>query len=224
MTVYYPEVMPPTQQKMLRRLGPIAAQRGFYLAGGTALALQIGHRRSADLDWFTPETIHPMVLAADLKEAGLPFDVTGEEKGTLHGIAQGVKLTFLEYPYSDLTPPEVWPEYQVPLASLDDLACMKLSAVSGRGHRKDFVDIFALGRGGFTLDQMLKLYGRKYDVSDVGHTIYALTYFDDAEEDESPEMFWQVDWDEVKATIEAWVREYVSQQAPPQSGGRGILP
>ena len=224
MTAYYPEVMPSAQRRLLRQLGPLAAQLGFYLAGGTALAIQVGHRRSVDLDWFTPETIHPLMLAADLKEAGVPLDVTGEEKGTLHGIAQGVKLSFLEYPYSDLTPPEMWPEYQVPLASLQDLACMKLSAVSGRGHRKDFIDIFALGRGGFTLDEMLRLYGRKYDVSDFGHTIYALTYFDDAEEDDPPEMLWQVDWVKVKATIEGWVREYVNRQAPPQGGNRGLLP
>jgi len=224
MTAYYPEVMPSTQQKLLRQLGPIAAQRGFYLAGGTALAIQIGHRRSVDLDWFTPESIHPMALAADLKGAGLPLDVTGEEKGTLHGTAQGVKLSFIEYPYSDLVPPVVWPEYQVPLAGLEDLACMKLSAVGARGEKKDFADIFALGREKFTLDQKLKLYGQKYDISDLGHTVYALTYFDDAEENDPPEMLWQVDWDEVKGTIETWVREYVTKQAPPQTGGGGIRP
>ncbi|MCA1789437.1 MAG: nucleotidyl transferase AbiEii/AbiGii toxin family protein [Thioalkalivibrio sp.] len=221
---FYPEVMPAPQQAMLRRLAAVAGDRGLYLAGGTALAIQIGHRRSVDLDWFSPSPIDPMALAADLRDAGVPVDVTDIEEGTLHGKAGGVKLSFLEYRYRDLVPPTEWPEYGVRLAALKDLACMKLSAIGGRGSKKDFIDIFALGREKFTLDQMLRFYGQKYDVSDLGHTLFALTYFDDAEQEETPEMLWQIDWDEVKRVIERWVQDYTQKQAPPQSGGGGIRP
>jgi hypothetical protein len=219
---FYPEVMPPAQQAMLHRLGAIARDRGFYLAGGTSLAIRIGHRRSVDLDWFSPSAIEPMALAADLRSAGILIEVTDAEEGTLHGIADGVKLSFLEYRHPDLVPPIEWPEYGVRLASLEDLVCMKLSAIVGRGSKKDFIDVFALGSESFTLDQMLRFYGQKYDVSDLGHTLYALTYFDDAEQEDTPEMLWQIAWDQVKRTIERWVRDYAQRQAPPRSGGRGV--
>ena len=153
------------QQNMLRSLASMAAERDMYLAGGTALAIQVGHRRSVDLDWFSPSAIEPMALAADLKSAGIPFQVTDVDEGTLHGKAGGVKLSFLEYRYPDLVPPIQWPDYGVRLAALEDLACMKLSAVGGRGSKKDFIDIFALGRETFSLDQMLKLYGQKYEIA-----------------------------------------------------------
>jgi len=221
---FYPEVMPATQQTMLRRLAAVASDRGLYLAGGTALAIQIGHRRSIDLDWFSPSAIDPMDLAADLRRGGLPIEVTDMEEGTLHGMAGGVKLSFLEYRYPDLVPPIDWADYGVRLAALEDLACMKLSAIGGRGSKKDFIDLFALGREGFTFEQMLMFYRQKYDVSDLGHTLFALTYFDDAEQDETPAMLWQVDWDEVKTAIERWVLDYTQKHAPPQSGGRGLRP
>lgn len=221
---FHPEVMPVEQRRMLRQLGSIAADRGLYLAGGTALAIQIGHRRSVDLDWFSTAAVDPMELAASLKQSGVPFDIGDLQEGTLHGTAQGVKLSFIEYRYPALVPPVEWPEYQVRLAGLEDLACMKLSAIGGRGGKKDFIDIFALGREHFTLEQMLSLYERKYDVSDLTHVLYALTYFDDAEEEEAPEMLWSGEWDDVKLTIEGWVREYVRKQAPPRAGGEGIHP
>lgn len=221
---FRPEVMPATQQTMLRRLASIVGQRGMYLAGGTALAIQVGHRRSVDLDWFSPSAIDPMALAADLRSAGIPIQVTDVDEGTLHGKAGGVMLSFLEYRYPDLVAPIEWPDYGVRLSALEDLACMKLSAIGGRGSKKDFIDVFALGREKFTLDQMLQFYGQKYEIADLGHTLFALTYFDDAEQDDTPAMLWQIDWDEVKAVVEGWVQDYTQKQAPPQSGGRGIRP
>lgn len=221
---FHPEVMPETQQNMLRSLASIADERDMYLAGGTALAIRVGHRRSVDLDWFSPSAIEPMALAADLRNAGIPFEVTDVDEGTLHGKAGGVKLSFLEYRDPNLVPPVQWPDYGVRLAALEDLACMKLSAIGGRGSKKDFIDIFALGREMFALDQMLKLYGRKYEIADLGHILFALTYFDDADQGETPEMLWQVDWGEVKAVVEGWVKDYTQKQAPPQSGGRGLPP
>jgi hypothetical protein len=103
--ILHPEVMPPSQQNMLRQLGPIASARGFDLAGGTALAIQLGHRRSVDLDWFSAAAIDPIALSSDLKDAGVQIEVTDVEEGTLHGIAGGVKLSFIEYRYRHLVQP-----------------------------------------------------------------------------------------------------------------------
>jgi len=222
--IFHPEVMPAGQRRILRQIGSIARDQGFYLAGGTALAIQIGHRRSVDLDWFSTAPVDPLAVAASLKESSVPFEVEDLQEGTLHGTAQGVRLSFLEYRYPALVPTVEWPEFRVCLASLEDLACMKLSAIGGRGQKKDFIDIFAIGRERFTLEQMFSFYERKYDVADLAHVLYALTYFDDAEEEDTPEMLWPVEWNEVKRTIEGWVEEYVDKRAPPHPGGTGIRP
>lgn len=219
------EVMPVTQQRMLRRLGTFTSDRGFYLGGGTAIAIQLGHRRSIDLDWFTSEEIgEPIDLATELRRFGLPFEVSSLEEGTLHGEADGVRLSFLHYRYKALASPVEWSGYGCHLLALEDLACMKLSAIGDRGAKRDSIDIYALGRARFTLEQMLDFYREKFDVRDVAHTVMALTYFDDAEEEEMPEMLWDLEWGEAKPTIEGWVREYVRRQAPPQRPGGEPLP
>lgn len=222
---FHAEVMPVTQQRMLRQLGNFTTERGFYLGGGTAIAIQLGHRRSVDLDWFTPgEIAEPLGLAGELRRSGFAFEVTSVEEGTLHGEVESVKLSFLEYRYPALNPPVEWTEFECRLAALEDLACMKLSAIGDRGAKKDFIDIYELGRTHFTLEQMLDFYQQKFDTRDIAHTIMALTYFDDAEEEDMPEMLWNVEWQEVKQAIEGWVRDYAHRQAPPQRGGRRPLP
>ena len=219
------EVMGINQQQVLRQVAAFVNQQDFYLGGGTAVAIQLGHRRSVDLDWFTKgEISDPLALASDLQEAGIPFHVTDVEKGTLHGMVRGVRLSFLEYRYPPLFPPVDWPEYRTRLATLEDLACMKLSAVGGRGAKKDFIDIYALGTERFSLSQMLTLYQRRYKAGDLGHTIFALTYFDDAEEEAAPEMLWSVGWKEIRSTIEDWVREYVQKQAPAKAAENDMDP
>jgi hypothetical protein len=215
---FHPEVMPPVQQEVLRRLGAALASTDFYLAGGTAVAIHLGHRTSIDLDWFTPRGIpDPMRLAADLKDQGIDLAIHSIAEGTLHAESQGVRLSFLAYQYPLLQPTLEWPEYGCRLASLDDLACMKLSAVASRGARKDFIDLHALGRSGFGLAQMLDLYQEKFQTRDIGHVVYSLTYFDDAEEEETPEMFWDLAWGDVKRTIEGRVRELSDRRAPPET-------
>jgi hypothetical protein len=94
-----------------------------------------------------------------------------------------------------------------PLASLEDLACMKLSAIAQRGARKDFCDIYALGKKAFSLSQMLGFYQKKFSISDIGSVLYGLVYFDDAESERMPRMLWDVTWREIRNTILGWVKE-----------------
>jgi hypothetical protein len=189
-------------------MGPPVTQRRFYLAGGTALAAQLGHRRSVDLDWFTEERlVDPLMLGQELREEGVSF-VTGQvARGTLHGMVSGVRASFLEYRYPLLEPTVSWPEFECSLASLPDLACMKLSAVSQRGARKDFVDIYALVERYQPLTKLLGLYQQKYSVADIAHVLYGLAYFDDAENERMPKMLWPVNWRTMKKSIQQWVRE-----------------
>ncbi|HZD06150.1 MAG TPA: nucleotidyl transferase AbiEii/AbiGii toxin family protein, partial [Longimicrobiales bacterium] len=134
MTALHPEVMTASQRAVFEALGPFLRERGFYLVGGTAVAIHLGHRRSVDLDWFTGEALpDPLRLAEALRREIGGLDVGSVAPGTLHAEAGGVLLSFLEYRYPLLRDPVEWERYGCRLASLEDLACMKLSAISSRG-------------------------------------------------------------------------------------------
>lgn len=213
---FHSTVMPAAQRRVLQKLSPFTTEAGFYLAGGTAIAILLGHRRSVDFDWFTRDEIPDVLgLVSDLRQSGIDVAITGVAKGTLHAEIGGVKVSFLEFRYPLLVPPTHWREFGCHLAGLEDLTCMKLNAISQRGAKKDFIDIYAIGRTRFTLEEMLDLYRRKFAIQDVGHTLVSLTFFDDAEEEDPPELLWEVDWEEVKRTVRTWVKEYVGRQEAP---------
>jgi hypothetical protein len=191
---------------VLRKLAPAATEAGFYLGGGTAVALHLGHRRSLDFDWFSDQPlVDPAALAERLRRNGITMSVRTVDRGTLHADLDGVAVSFLEYTYRRVEDGVSWSDLSCDVASLADLACMKLSAAASRGSRKDFVDIFAIGRSAIPLERMLALYTQKYDARDITHVLASLCYFDDAM-NAMPEMLWSVTWDEIAATLEGWVR------------------
>ncbi|HLO15628.1 MAG TPA: nucleotidyl transferase AbiEii/AbiGii toxin family protein [Anaerolineales bacterium] len=196
------------QIKVLKALAPQMTSRDFYLAGGTALAIHLGHRISVDLDWFTS---HPfddgLILAQSLRNSGMNLDIHQASPGTLHGSIQSVRMTFLQYQYPLLKPLEQWKDMSCELAALEDLACMKLSAIAQRGARKDFCDLYALGKTSFSLQEMLDFYQKKFGIPDIGSVLYGLVYFDDAERERMPRMLWDVTWRDMKKTILEWVKD-----------------
>lgn len=196
-------------QGVLREMGPFMSERGLYLAGGTALALYMGHRVSVDLDWFAANPLgDPLAFIHELKDNGIPFAATGVDRGTLHGLVRGISVSVLEYRYPLLLPATHLPELHCHLASLDDIVCMKLSAISQRGAKKDFLDLYAILKTHTTLGEALDLYRKKYALEDVGHVIFGLAYFDDAEREKTPKMLWDVAWETVRKSIREWLREY----------------
>ncbi len=203
----HPEVLPEPERRALLALAPSASRAGFYLAGGTAVAIHLGHRQSVDLDFFTPSRLdEPLALAERFRSDGLAFETGQVAPGTLHGRLLGVRSSFLSYGYPLLRPTLAWPAFSCELASIDDLACMKLAAVAQRGARKDFLDVFAIGRHELSISQMLALYQGKYGIRDVGHVLAGLCYFDDAEREPMPITLQPIDWAEVKSTLRAWVK------------------
>jgi predicted nucleotidyltransferase component of viral defense system len=206
---FHPETLTVVQKRILQRLAPFTSRNSYYLAGGTALAIYLGHRRSQDFDWFTSFSIPDAFdLAASIREEGLPFSTGTIEKGTLNGSISKVRISFFEYRYPLLQKEIPWQEFGCRLASLPDIACMKLSALAQRGQKKDFVDLYALGTKSFPLKQMLIFYQKKFGVKDIGHVLFALTYFDDAEKERMPVMLWQVDWKSIKSTVQTWVKSF----------------
>ncbi len=110
----------------------------FYLAGGTALALQLGYRKSIDLDWFSQKQFSTKKLKQKLSIIG-KLKINEETKDTLNCELDGVKLSFFEYPYKVLFP---FVKYKnIKLADTRDIACMKIDAISSRASKKDFIDI-----------------------------------------------------------------------------------
>lgn len=205
---FHEEILTERQREALRLLGSKTAERGFYLAGGTAIALHLGHRRSVDFDWFLSERMEdPLRLSIELQEEGVPFETGQIDRGTLYGSVYGVRVSFLEFRYPMLDPLVPWPDYGCRLAGHRDLACMKLSAVAQRGSRKDFVDLYALGQSGYSLPEMLAWYRKKFSIRDIAHLLYALAYFDDAEAEQMPEMIWPADWKRIKEAVSTWVRQ-----------------
>ncbi len=205
---WHPRVLGGAQTRALSTLGPPLSRRGFYLGGGTAVALRLGHRRSHDLDWFTTKRVGDlMALLAGLRDEGIRLRATFLDVGTVHGEMYRARVSLLEYRYPLLREPDQLTGFRCRVAAIEDLACMKLSAVAQRGSKKDFIDLYAIAQEGIPLSQMLDLYRTKYSIADISHVLYSLTYFDDAEDDRMPVMLWDVTWSQVKRAIIGWVTE-----------------
>lgn len=198
------EILTDTQLEVLRTVAPFARDTGFYLSGGTAVALHLGHRRSLDFDWFAPLDFDPDVLEERLLALLSSVTITAKEDGTLHALASGVQLSFLRYRYPFLQPVVRWDEFECDLGSVPDLAAMKVAAVANRGSRKDFVDLYSIGVSGLTLPEMVDLYRRRFTNDDLAHVVRSLTYFNDAEREPMPEMLWPMSWNEMKSAVERW--------------------
>jgi predicted nucleotidyltransferase component of viral defense system len=180
----------------LRELRQSSALTPFYLAGGTGLALRLGHRRSVDLDFFTPETFNEEALiqkVQNLKE----FSLVTKETGTLHAHIGGTKVSFLAFPYALLFPCATFLE--VSIADPRDIACMKVSAIAGRGTKRDFVDLYTVAQE-YGLPEILTWFKKKFATANYSmvHLLKSLTYFDDAEKDPTPDMLVPLSWEEVK--------------------------
>lgn len=151
----------------------------FYLAGGTALALQIGHRDSIDFDFFCNDNIDTEELFEKLKEIFADYDIQKiqEEKNTLTIVVDSdIKMSFFTYKYP-LLKSKINEEY-FDLASVEDIACMKLSAIVSRSTQKDYVDLYFVLQE-YELGQLLKMANDKFTSLDTNLIIKSLTYFDD---------------------------------------------
>jgi len=197
---FHAEVLTERQVRVFDAIASIADAGGFYLAGGTAIALRVGHRRSEDFDWFAAEVKRPEALAAEIRGRGLVVDSLELAAGTVNCRIGGVKVQFLEFPYPLLAEVEEWPEKRVALASFRDLGAMKLLAVAQRGARKDFVDVHELLRQGATLSAMLDDFRAKFQTDPIS-VLRGLAYFDDAELEPMPEMLTADTWRNVRDGI-----------------------
>jgi predicted nucleotidyltransferase component of viral defense system len=186
-------------------ISTILSDTDFYLAGGTALALQEGHRISVDLDFMSATFSEPENLIQDVQAADLEFEVTMTSSRTVYITTGGVQVSFFGYDYPQLEEVVECGEGLLPLAHTDDIAAMKLAAVASRGSRKDFVDLWLLISRHRSLEAYLELFKTKYRMRDIGHVIRSLRYFDDADEEPELRMLIDLDWNRVKSDFLTWV-------------------
>lgn len=200
----FTNILLPQTIKVLNTLKTIQRIQTFYLSGGTALALQIGHRESEDLDFFCLEKFNPVLLQKDLHDVGKLSAVELAE-GTLNAFIDTVKVQFLYYPYTLLEQPISWEG--IKLSSLIDIACTKMITVSMRGSKKDFIDLYFLLKT-YTVPVLLQRVKQKYQNVEYNnqHLLKSLVYFDDAELQPMPRMHETVSWEEIKNSITQTVK------------------
>ena len=189
---------------LLKELQIIPELANTRLVGGTALALQLGHRISVDLDLFghfDDRISFYNIIAAH------GHSVDGDLEGAVQTLmVDGVKVDIVNYPYPWISP--AVEENGVRLAGMDDIIAMKLSAAANRGRKKDFVDIARL-LNDFSLADMFSRYCKKFSVSEIGNALRGLTYFNEADNDPDPNMLIDFKWSDAKKQILTKVREFV---------------
>jgi hypothetical protein len=203
--LYENTVLEPGTLALLRHLGGILAGDGFFLVGGTALAIQIGHRRSIDLDFFTRESFDPDRILDSLSATLPPHGIVvgGRALHTLNLLLSGIKVDLIRYAYPLLEPLVEADGYT--MLALPDIAAMKLAAITNRGSKKDFVDLYFLLER-YPIQTLLDFYRRKFPDHDSFFVIRSLAYFEDADMEPEPVMLQEVGWATIKATVAQAVR------------------
>lgn len=165
--------------------------------GGTALALQYGHRMSIDLNFFGDIEEDSIAIRDILRSIG-PISVYKETTNIKIYSVNGIKVDFVNYKYPWID--SVIKKDGLRLASPKDIAAMKINAIEGRGTKKDFIDMYFLLQH-YTLDDILKFYAEKYPENSVFRGLMSLSYFEDAEDELMPKMFSNIQWDDMKQFI-----------------------
>ncbi|MCK9351228.1 MAG: nucleotidyl transferase AbiEii/AbiGii toxin family protein [Candidatus Paceibacterota bacterium] len=171
------EILDEQRRNILPLLAPL--KNDFYLAGGTALALQLGHRDSVDFDFFSEKPLDTQKLFETLRGmfAGHELVKIQEEMDTLSVVVdERIKLSFFSYSYPMLS--DLINEEYFRLADIKDIACMKLSAVTGRASNKDYIDLYYILQT-LPLSHLLILAGQKFDSLDTNLILKSLIYFED---------------------------------------------
>ena len=197
------ETIAPDMRALLAWIGRQAFAARFYLAGGTALALRLGHRRSADLDFFSEtDEVHARTRQELIRSfSAHSAQVIEAVDGDLLLLVNGLHAGFFSYGYPLLEP--VQAVENVGLASLLDIGLMKLDAIIGRGSRKDFYDLYFISRQ-IPLTDLLSAGERKYaQVRDFPlMAVEGLLQFENADRDRQPEMLADLSWEHVRRFFE----------------------
>lgn len=200
----FEETLPKNAKKALAVLGESGILRDAYLAGGTALALQLGHRVSIDFDFFTKTEFDEQAIVKQLSSLPIDFKLEKLAWRTVLGYINKIRFSLFFYDYNWLERPK---EYLgIKIAGIKDIASMKLLAISDRGARRDFIDLYfilAIEKL-YSLEEVFYLYDEKFKVlrQNKMHIIKSLTYFKEADEMSMPKMLKEISWTKIKKFFE----------------------
>ena len=201
--LHYETIDTPTLE-LLKQLMQIPALENLRLVGGTGLALQKGHRKSVDIDLFGAidadevELMNSLSVFNDLK-------TSQQTKNIKVFSINNIKTDIVNYPYPWLFP--VIETNGIRLADIRDVAAMKVAAITNRGTKKDFIDLYFLLKD-FTVGDIVNFYLTKYNDGSEFLALRSLVYFSDAESDLMPEMLMPAEWESVKLQIKNEVDAY----------------
>ena len=206
----YKECLPNKGWKILYGLKDILAKYRATLAGGTALALHLGHRISIDLDFFTNVNFKVESIISEIRKKGYPFRIISEGEEYLIVDVDGIKVSLFKYEYPFMEKPVIYKGVQV--AGILDIASMKVIAISQRGTKRDFVDLFCILQDvpfHKVAEHMVRRFGRER-INPI-HIGKSLVYFSDAESNPDPEYInrKELSWDNVKKFFRHHVKQFV---------------
>ena len=191
------QTVEPATLDLLKKIQRLPVFSSHRLVGGTSLALQFGHRLSIDLDFFSENLIEHEEILINIKPLG-KVDIVSKSKYISYFYINDLKVDFVSLPYKWIDEPVL--EDSIRLASIKDIAAMKLAAITNRGSKKDFIDL-ALLIDQLGLRQMMNLYHEKYPDGMEMMVLKSLVYFDDADIQSDPIMLVPYDWKRVKKSI-----------------------
>ncbi len=200
LTNWHLDVLPEETRQALETLAETSwlKDSSWYLAGGTALAMTVGHRSSVDLDFFTTEgSFSTASMTERLSMLEWTTDILKED--TIYGRLHGAQVSFIAYPFFVPRVPKL--QYgNVAVLTPKDIAVMKIVAVSQRGRKRDFIDLFWYCTHEESLETVLRRLPDQYPsvAHDYHHILKSLVYFADAEEDPMPDLHFKTDWKTIK--------------------------
>lgn len=204
----FEQVLPGNTKTILALLEKSEIIQKAYLAGGTAVALQLGHRISYDLDFFTEEVFDEELLLPEIKKIA-DFQLETIAWRTILGKFEDVKFSIFSYKYPLLYEAKKFGRLNV--IDIRDIAAMKVAAIAARGAKRDFVDLYFICQEGPSLEKTISFYDQKYKnlATTKIHIMKSLVYFDDAEPEEMPEMLKEISWSRIKKYFENEVKKLV---------------
>lgn len=198
---WHEEVLPLASDEVLSNLDQALTLSKFYLAGGTGLALMLGHRVSHDFDFFNSELFNENTLIQKIQELN-NFTITAKDEHTLHIVIKDINVSFLGYNYPLLFQTNEYKSntgISLCVADERDIACMKISAIGSRGTKRDFIDLYMIAQQ-YSLPELFKFFKQKFSMTPYNniHILKSLIYFIDAESEPMPDMLISLSWDTVK--------------------------
>jgi predicted nucleotidyltransferase component of viral defense system len=189
---------------LIQQLMKMPELQSFRLVGGTALSLQIGHRISTDIDLFTLDRETNFENIKTLLESFFELEVKAVNRVGLFCYINGIKIDLVKQHGVWLD--EALEVESIRLSSLKEIAAMKIGAITGRGRKRDFFDLYML-LNQFSLKEILEFYHAKFSNSDEYTPIKSLIYFEDAEDDNLLKNTVNFDWEKVKEKIRLEVKK-----------------